>query len=86
MILQNLLEEVEQISSLRNHEVIWSIMGRLCNYQKSNLKLEQFIEVIDVDKVDLGLDYQNWRQLRSLRKKLTYKTPCGLCPACRNRG
>lgn len=85
MSLQSLFEEVEHVSSMRNHEVIVSLMARLCNYQKTNLKLEQFIEMVDIDKVDFGLDYENWRELRSLRKKLGFKTPCGLCPACLNK-
>jgi hypothetical protein len=83
MSVQSLLDEVEQTSSLRNHEVIASLLSRWCGYQKVNLKLDQFIELVDIDKVDLGLDYENWRELRSLRKKLSFKTPCGLCPACR---
>jgi hypothetical protein len=83
MIVDSIFDEVEKISLLRNHEVIMFIMNRLCGYQKTNLKLDKFI--VDIDKVDFGLDYENWRELKKLRKKLSFKTPCGLCVACRNK-
>jgi hypothetical protein len=91
MTVDDLLDEVERASSLRNHEVILSLMSRPCNYQKTKLKVDDFCDVYK-DKDIFGIedflindDYLSWRVLRSLRKKLSFKTPCGLCPACRNK-
>lgn len=91
MIVDSLLDEVEKVASERNHEVIISLMGRLCNYQKTKLKVDDYCEVYK-DKDIFGIedfllndDYLAWRVLRSLRKKLSFKTPCGFCKACRNR-
>ena len=87
MIVGDLFDEVDKMASLRNHEVILSIMHRLCNYQKAKLKLEVFSEEYK-DKDIFGEDflvnddYLRWKVLRSLRKKIIFKKPCGLCPMC----
>jgi len=78
-MLQELLAEVEKRCKERNHEVALFFVNRLCNYHKSLIALKREREYYFRNNID---DEFSDRRIRTLIKKVKFKNPCNLCPAC----